>query len=376
MGVAIAMSNANYLYILKGTNGINYIMPNLLPAVDDLSQFMRMTIYSNVTYYRQNHFSLKGWSKITPLGLHLRNLDGYSQLYSKSYQYSPMLDFFFEWYRRHPISDNALALEHDDPKSVQLFDDFVMTLRLEAVKSKLKAKVNDWESTRSHNRDRVINFEKLLFKRHGRLMVVRLDFNYHSAVFNKDEIEKIIRNNSVMKQRDIDDYFAGTDLQKKDVINGKIALEEVQRDRTRFFANMKGKPSLFEYLVGYLWRIECSREGGYHLHLVLFFDGSEVQKHEYYAQQIGKYWRDVITKGRGYFYNCNLNRRRYGKKWALGEVNHDDKIKRENLLRAMLYLTKSEQAVNVIPYKGCHFFRCGFTKRHRGCGGRPRKKAS
>jgi len=158
-------------------------------------------------------------------------------------------------------------------------------------------------------------------------------------------------------------------------VEGRIALEEVQKDRKRLFTNLKGKPSLFKHLVGYVWRIEFGRQAGYHLHVLFFFDGAYVQKHEYIAQEIGYYWRDVITQGRGYFENCNRKKSKYGEAWALGEIDHWDAIKRHKLSYALQYFCKTSQLVQVVPYVGCRLFGCGFVHRQRKVhGGRPRTK--
>ena len=108
---------------------------------------------------------------------------------------------------------------------------------------------------------------------------------------------------------------------------------------------------------------------------MLFFDGSYVQKHEHIAQDVGKYWQNVITNGRGYFENCNLKKKKYGDSWALGAIDHWDTIKREKLVNAMSYFCKTNQLVQVVPYAGCRLFGCGFVHRQRKVrGGRPRTK--
>ena len=151
-------------------------------------------------------------------------------------------------------------------------------MRQHATEVKLKKKVADWLSKSKKNQKSLMAFENKLFKKNARLMVIRLDFNYHKAEFSPAEIEELCTQNAALKERDLSDYWAGDDLSEKRVMKGRIALEEVQRDRKHLFGNMKGKPSLFEHLVGYAWRIECGHEAGYHLHVMFFFDGSYVQK--------------------------------------------------------------------------------------------------
>ncbi|WP_425219829.1 YagK/YfjJ domain-containing protein [Ralstonia solanacearum] len=338
-------------------------------------KFMDMVIYKDLLFY------LGGvpMKKISPLGEHIESLHSYSRLYSSSYTFSPLITFFFDQYRKHAIRDYALSLNKFDPDGFDsnLFNDFVMTMRREAVVTKLKKRIYDWNGKFKESRDRLIEFEADLFSRYARLMVIRLDFNYHKAIFTDEEVAALYAETVGRKERDLAEYLAGSAVSAPKAIEGRIALEEVQSDRKRFLANMKGKPSLFKHLVGYIWRIEYTRGAGYHMHVMLFFDGAHVQNHEYYAQEIGCYWRDVITDGRGYFENCNRKRSRYGDNWALGQIHHWDDAKRRKLRTAMQYFCKTSQIVQVVPYPKCRLFQSVLTRRQRNVtGGRPRTRSA
>lgn len=365
------------LYTLKATNGTNYIMPYALGDIHKLVSFMDLVINSQVlmgSVSSNRRYARE--CKTTMLHLHMKYLPEYIQLYSKNYHYSPLLDFFFEQYRIHPVRE-CLTLDEFDSTDIDIFNNFISTMRQHATEVKLKKKVADWLSKSKKNQKSLMAFENKLFKKNARLMVIRLDLNYHKAEFSLAEIGELCKRNAALKERDLSDYWAGGDISEKRVMEGRIALEEVQRDRKHLFGNMKGKPSLFEHLVGYVWRIECGREAGYHLHVMFFFDGSYVQKHEYLAQEIGEYWRDVITKGRGYFESCNRNKTKYGDYWALGTINHWEVARRNSLKAAMQYFCKTNQIVQVVPYRGCHLFGTGFAHRDRGQvnhSGRPRTR--
>lgn len=373
------MNSEINLHVIRGANGMHYIMPFLLDGIDRLMSFMTEVIYQNSLFHTEYKKKQGRHGKtISSLGKHLECLHKYSQIYSSDYRFSPLLTFFFEQYRKHPIKDYALVLdEHDsDGFSANLFNDFVTMMRKNALETKLKKKVNDWISKSKKNMKRLIKFESELFRRHTRLMVIRLDFNYHKAIFTPEEVEQILDEARSQKDCDLSDYLAENEISTSRVVEGRIALEEVQKDRKHLFANMKGKPSLFEHLVGYVWRIEFTRKAGYHLHLIFFFNGAHVQKHEYIAQEIGCYWRDVITEGRSYFENCNRKKSGYRRNaWALGQIDHWDIAKRENLRNAMQYFCKISQLVQVVPYDGCHLFGSGFVRRQRMViGGRPRTR--
>lgn len=369
--------NANInLHVIRGVNGVRYIMPHFIDGIDRVMKFMSEVVYGNASYHTEyiRNDGRKGRT-ISSLGRHLESLHSYSRIYTSEYTFSPLITFFFEQYRKHPIKEYFTLLDAHDDSSVELFNDFVTTMRKNALASKLKKTVSDWESKSNKNMERLDEFEAALFERHARLMVIRLDFNYHKATFTPEELERELAEAMRRKERDQADYLSGNDISTPQVVEGRIALEEVQKDRAHLFANMKGKPSLFKHLAGYVWRIEFTRKAGYHMHVLFFFDGSEVQKHEHLAQEIGYYWQDVITKGRSYFENCNTKKLRYGDDWALGQIDHWDGVKRDKLRKAMQYFCKKNQLVQVIPYKNCHLFNCEFAHRRRKVrAGRPRTK--
>lgn len=364
------------MHLIRDTDGRLYILPTYLENIHSAMQFMKKVIYDNELFFTAyTTANGKPMKTISSLGKYLKYVHSYSELFSKDYKFSPLIEFFFEEYRKHPIRCDCPSLQGHDRLGVDLFNDFVTTMRKNAMASKLKKKVADWDSKPKKNMQRLVKFEAALFKRCARVMAIRLDFYYHRANFTPSEIERIIVETATQKERDQADYRAGQDLSATRVIEGRIALEEVQNDRKRLFTNMKGKPSLFEHLVGYVWCIECGRSAGYHLHVLLFFDGSEVQKHEYIAQEIGGYWANVITKGRGYFENCNRKKAEYGDFWALGAIDHWDAGKRGKLNNVLNYFCKTSQVVHVVPYAGCHLFGSGFVHRQRKVrGGRPRTK--
>lgn len=371
--------NANiHLHTVK-TKDVNYILPYFMDGIVDLQKFMNMVIYTDLWFYLEpTGVNGRPVKKVSSLGEHIERLHKYSLLYSNGYTFSPLIAFFFEQFRKHPIKDYTLVLDKHDPDrfSYELFNDFVTTMRREAVVTKLKKKISDWNGKFKESRDRIAEFDAEIFNEYSRLMVIRLDFYYHKAVFTEEEVEKLYAEEVEQKARDLSDYLDGADISTPKAIEGRIALEEVQKDRKRFFANMKGKPSLFKYLVGYVWRIEYTRGAGYHMHVMLFFNGEFVDKHEHYAQEIGRYWRDVITQGRGYFENCNLKKAKYRDAWALGRIDHWDGAKRGKLRKAMEYFCKTSQVVQVVPYPKCRLFQTVIIRRQRKrAGGRPRTRS-
>jgi hypothetical protein len=87
---------------------------------------------------------------------------------------------------------------------------------------------------------------------------------------------------------------------------------------------------------------------GLHCHVVLFLDGSKRNQnsHVHFAEKMGKYWVDVITKGRGNYWNVNASADHYDElgQGAIGPINCKDAEKIENLKKFVVrYLCKMDQ---------------------------------
>lgn len=366
------MSIPNAFHVLQTKDGQKYLFSSHLESIGNLAQFMRHAIYRNETYW-SSYRTLRGRSmnKASALGQHLKHLDSYSDTFSSQYHYHPLLQFFFEEYRNHPINECSSLpanVRLTDGKLVhQIFDDFICELRLKAKKVGLKKKVLDWDAKAHKQRKRLMELERHAFDASARLAVIRLDLHHHPAKFHSDQIERVISEHEQTRWADVKSLMNGADFPARKLITGRVTFEEVQRDRAHFFANLKGKPSLFSHLVGYAWCVEFTPGAGYHLHVVLLFNGAKVRSAAWLAQQIGEYWNRQITQGRGYFENCNFNWQEKDPKCGIGRVDHYDARKREILrLEVLSYITKTSQMVQVLPYKGCNTYGSALLGRIRG----------
>lgn len=378
------MKTRNNIYMLLGSDSRRYILSDHLEATSLLIDFMNQVLKTKATYYRSILVSNGRCKSIrSAIANHLPRLRQYARLFNPSYSFDPALRFFFEQYRQHAIKNYADAcpneLMHDGRAVSALFDDFLGVMRERAKEAKLVKAVADWRSKSTKNLKRALAIESELFTRHGRVGVIRIDLAYRAAIFSPEEIEQHMAE-VAKKKLDTEDalYWSSSDLESAAPMEGRVSFEEVQLDRKRLFANMKGKPSLFEHLLGYVTRIECSPLAGYHMHLVLFFNGAKVQQLDWLAQQIGEYWVERITKGRGRFHNCNRDWNEKHPNYGIGMINHDEDVKRANLREKVLaYLCKADQSVEVLPYKGCNLFSAEILHRGRAKGrGRKRTKGA
>lgn len=150
-----------------------------------------------------------------------------------------------------------------------------------------------------------------LFKHYPKLMVVRVDLHYSQPWIDS------------------------------------ISHQDMKRDMTRLLSNnRRHKPSLFQHFVGYIWRLEYGERKGWHAHCLFFFDGKYVRQDISYADMIIHYWREVITRGYGHGYNCNMVKNHYSH-CGIGLIHRDNAMAREFLERdALGYLCKYDPLVS------------------------------
>ncbi|RUJ45755.1 inovirus Gp2 family protein [Pseudomonas aeruginosa] len=180
-----------------------------------------------------------------------------------------------------------------------------------------------------------------LFVEHSRMLVVRVDLSYRSDFFSKgdgfDDKLKLVKSHWAGMQRDLH----------------------------------KGKP--VDSLLGFACKLEYGQLKGFHLHLLLFYNGSNHRQDGVLARMVGEHWRDSITTGAGAYFNCNAVKAKY-RSLGIGMINFDqieyiDVLKR----RVASYLTKIDYWVRFSPEKGRAFFRGNMPKKSAVKRGRPRK---
>ena len=154
--------------------------------------------------------------------------------------------------------------------------------------------------------------------------------------------------------------FIRIDLYYRD---NKSSLDKINKDLNKLNVNSHTKPTIFKDCINYITKIEKGDNDNYHAHALFTFKGHEVKNHKYKAEQLGKYWQEVITKGDGLYHNCNT--KEYDKN-CLGVIersNVDDvEALKENVLG---YLCKDEQSIKNSDGsdKKAREFRCSITKK-------------
>lgn len=229
------------------------------------------------------------------------------------------------WYRPNP---SAIVLQFDPQLGCfversdgqrygERFQELVEMIRRDGRQPAFRQRVRQQAQDAQRNYDSALAYNERLFECRSRLVVIRLDLGYRREVAQT------------------------------------LTLQQLDRDLDRLLRNQRHN-RLFKHLYGYVIKVEEGPLRGLHTHVVLYFLGSEVQKHEHLGDLIGRYWVEQITEGRGSYFNCN--RVRY-KHMGVGMIEHDDHDKRQHLRERVLgYLFKDDQHVQI---KGCRVFRRG-----------------
>lgn len=122
-----------------------------------------------------------------------------------------------------------------------------------------------------------------------------------------------------------------------------ISEQRARADLARLFANRRHNKELLPDLVGYVACIEWAENTRYHFHVLFMLDGDRRRNDAYLAQEVGLYWVNVITNGRGRFYNCNFAKHKYDS-CGLGMIHLKNPDQVDSLLRSALgYLLNKER---------------------------------
>lgn len=247
---------------------------------------------------------------------------------------------YFELLRKHAES-MGIALIPSDFCSYEILNDCVSRIREEAYSEGfLKTLDDSYRSTRK-NFASLIRYLRGLHSRYSKLLVIRIDLAY---------------------------------LKEFCVANGHECLtySEVKQDREAFLKYLR-KLMPRVGLVGYVWKTEHGIEKSYHHHFMLLFDGQRVREDITIGEYVGQFWNNVITKQKGYYYNCNRNKSNY-KNRGVGMICHSDMVLKEGMEIAALYLTKADwYAKLVTPDKSRTFGKGTLINAEQSGRGRPRK---
>lgn len=222
------------------------------------------------------------------------------------------------WAAERSVSEAQALMKH--------FNECVDKIRQDVKSERFQSRLNSYQRSSNKNYKELTRYIEELFGRYSRLLVLRVDLSYSKE-------------------------------------NSKTTQAVAKQDRERLFGNARSN-KLFDDMVGYIWKLEHGPDKGFHYHMMFFYDGSKVREDITLAKRVGEYWAEVVTKGRGLYFNCNAIKLDYHT-CGIGMVNFDSAELREGLCRAVIYLTKTDL-----------FMKLQTVGRGMGKGNRPSQKDS
>lgn len=314
----------------------------------DLYQFVAKALKSKKPAF-QRKITEEGRTtyKKLPLGKYLDLMPAFAICSLGQYRHSEHVELFLDCCRKLGLMGAAYefgrkpygpSLTNPEKLQVDEFNDVIEMMRNEAEKPKFKERVRQRERNAVNNYNSGRNLQDALFVRHSRMLVLRIDLSYAYAW------------------------------------RADISEEQSLADIQRFLNNRRGKRTLFANMVGHIMKREWGADKKFHFHFILYFDGSKVHQDAYRAGQIGEYWKQ-LTGGRGAYFNCNACKNKY-KRLGIGMINHYDTEMRNNLLRALKYITKKEQFIHAQKLNSKVFRRGNRPAPRNSRAGRRRKESN
>ncbi len=256
-------------------------------------------------------------------------------------QYAPhiglLLDLFFD----HPVStcwgfkSNAQVGETGLIKA-EIENDFIAQFRHAMLERKLlRRERHNWNLGSRENAGKLKIYLDDLFAKHDSVTVLHLRL-FHA------------RERASLRSASAEDLH--------------LDLLALRACRATFFDRIRRKPALFTDESGYVWAIMPSLEGGYDMHLTLLLNTAALQKllddkrveaeHtgallEDHVDQVGEYWVERATGGRGSYLRADRNPWLYGPGWVHGEVRADDHVRRGKLTEMLSYLAMRRALVRL-----------------------------
>ena len=144
--------------------------------------------------------------------------------------------------------------------------------------------------------------------------------------------------------------FVRVDLKYIQEISHHITIRDFDFHMKKLRDAIHNGDTCFKHLLSHAWSLEHGgKNGGFHCHLLLIFDGSKRYKDSYLADQVGQKWQ-AITEGVGYCFILNTKEykdglARYGK-LGIGMIHCNNMQEVENAVNAALYLARPDKRDN------------------------------
>ncbi|MEQ6289641.1 inovirus-type Gp2 protein [Vogesella sp. GCM10023246] len=308
----------------------------LMTAVQNIMQ-VKKTIFSYERITGSNLYRIKSTRTVESIAIAIANSPDLMHL-GEEKKLHPYTRLFIKMVRAsscelpYSLKDITRALPSKDvaDKICSNLNDWIFWLKSEAKSEAVRTELGSWTRSSRKNKKRVTDYIAKAFKKHARILWIRLDVGYLS-------------------------YHKDTTL-----LDRNFATFEGIKQQIQVLLKQDAIHGLFKNRIGYMYKIEHGHNKGYHGHILIALDGRHHCQGISIAKTIGEHWKE-ITDGKGVYYNCN--QRWEGSTYSgIGMVHREEKEKRTHLLRAAGYLTKPDDFIRLTTEKGARSFVTGRMK--------------
>ncbi len=132
------------------------------------------------------------------------------------------------------------------------------------------------------------------------------------------------------------DLVTGGETAESRGITNSVSLDQAKVEFNRFIRFARKRFPV----TGWMASLEYGVKTGYHYHVLIFLNGHMCVNDINNCRILGEHWSQLITEGRGRYYNCNANS--YIQR-GIGMISHYDSDKRRILVdHVVSYLTKTD----------------------------------
>jgi len=124
-----------------------------------------------------------------------------------------------------------------------------------------------------------------------------------------------------------------------------LSISNVYLQLDKVLEVLKKREKVFENAVGNIWRVEQGNRRGYHIHLVVFYNGQLAKSPEFKSHEIGSFFQWDIMGGSGWYYSPHDDRKKFKAKgkYGLGMAHHANDALYENVMGVAGYLADPEK---------------------------------
>ena len=149
------------------------------------------------------------------------------------------------------------------------------------------------------------------FQRHSKILALRFDVGFHKITEHPQQ-------------------------------NPKIDFATVDAARQKLLAHIRKR--FGAALIWYVWKLEFGAEKGFHLHWLVFVNGSVHSHDGHLVKELGEFWNTQVVPGQGVYFNCSTIKQRY-KSCSIGQLDADNPGIWQGLGYIAEYVTKLDYFV-------------------------------